>query len=83
MEVSAFACLLERAQEVNEGHWISNSKRDGVHVDPNVLSLAAESPRRFSVTLWRSIFQAVGTIVERVFEEVVDGTKRLDLVFLL
>ena len=51
-----------------------------MHVDLNVLPLAAESPRRFFVTLWRSIFQAVGTIVERVFEEVVDWTKRLDLV---
>ena len=37
----------------------------------------------FLVTLWRSNVQAVGTIFERVFEEVVDRTKRLDFFFLL
>ena len=83
VNVVGVACLLERAQEVNDGHWVSTSKRYAVNVDLNVISLAAESPRRFFVTLWSSIFQAVGTIVDRVFEDVVDGTKRLDFVFLL
>ena len=77
------ACLLERAQEVDDGHWVSTSKLDVVHVDLNVFPLAAESPRRIYATLWRLIVQAVGTIVELVLKEFVDRTKRLDLVFLL
>ena len=83
VDVVGVSCLLERAQEVDDGHWASTSKRDVVHVDLNVFSLAAESPRRFYVTIWRSIVQTVVAIGERVFDEVVDGTKRFDLVFLL
>ena len=49
----------------------------------NVLPLAEYSPRRFLVKLWQSIVQAIVRIVERIFAEVVGGTKRLDLVFRL
>ena len=50
MDIFGVTCLLERAQEVDDDYWVSTSKRDVVHVDINVLPLAAESHRRFFVT---------------------------------
>ena len=47
LDVVGVACFLERAQEGENGHWVSTSERDVVHVDLNVLPVAAESPRRF------------------------------------